>query len=297
MVNFINTMQNEQQETPRKLKANEWLESDAFIAKMDYPNKDFVKSLTRVIASFVWEAPVPILTTWDPLHKRIYFSIGTDKRYFELDENVDNYDYIVNVSRWAYKYFPYYELDEEKEVELSDDEILAKVQKGVNLDDAILLRKKIQIKERGTLVKVDLGNDQFVLDINGDGFVRISGTLNNPKTLSIFLKELRLIQDNKERKNFIFQNSVELKKLPEKPIIKIAHQKNKMINFFIIHYPDLKHEPIIKNEETLNNLEYKWGRFLIRFEDNELRDYCMNYITTRIKDDEIKDWLKTPVGN
>ena len=284
-----------QQDLPRKLKANEWLESDAFIAKMDYPNKNFVKGLTQVVASFVWDAPVPILTTWDPVHKRIYFSIGTEKKYFELDENIDNYDFIVAVSRWAYKFFPYYELDEEIETELSDDEILAKVKDGVNLDDAILMRKKIQIKERGTLIKVDLGNDQFVFDVNGDGFVRMSGTLSNPKTLSVFLKELRMIYNQRERKNFIFQNSIELKKLPEKPIIKIAHFKNKMINFFIIHYPDLKNVSIVKNEESLNNLEYQWGRFLIRFEDNELRNYCLNYVATKLKNDEVQDWLKTPV--
>lgn len=262
-------------ETKQKFKPNEWLENESFMSKIDFHNKYYIESLGKVLASYIKTVPIPVLTTWDPVNKRIYFHVGQEKRFFEVDENINYWDYTYLVHKWLYQFFPRFEVEEEKEVELSEEEIFEKVKEGMNLNDALLLRKKAIVKDVGVITKIHITNDEFVLNRNGFETIRISGSLENPLPLSSFLKQFRSLTDNKEKRDFILKNSKEIKELPEeKKQIIIDYPSQMMKNFFTIRYDDLKKMNITKIYDNV----YEIGRFKLVFESSDLARDCFRYL-------------------
>ncbi len=262
-------------ETKQKFKPNEWLENESFMSKIDFHNKYYIESLGKVLASYIKTVPIPVLTTWDPVNKRIYFHVGQEKRFFEVDENINYWDYTYLVHKWLYQFFPRFEVEEEKEVELSEEEIFEKVKEGMNLNDALLLRKKAIVKDIGVITKIHITNDEFVLNRNGFETIRISGSLENPLPLSSFLKQFRSLTDNKEKRDFILKNSKEIKELPEeKKQIIIDYPSQMMKNFFTIRYDDLKKMNITKIYDNV----YEIGRFKLVFESSDLARDCFRYL-------------------
>ena len=262
-------------ETKQKFKPNEWLENESFMSKIDFHNKYYIESLGKVLASYIKTVPIPVLTTWDPVNKRIYFHVGQEKRFFEVDENINYWDYTYLVHKWLYQFFPRFEVEEEKEVELSEEEIFEKVKEGMNLNDALLLRKKAIVKDVGVITKIHITNDEFVLNRNGFETIRISGSLENPLPLSSFLKQFRSLTDNKEKRDFILKNSKEIKELPEeKKQIIIDYPSQMMKNFFTIRYDDLKKMNITKIYDNV----YEMGRFKLVFESSDLARDCFRYL-------------------
>ena len=262
-------------ETKQKFKPNEWLENESFMSKIDFHNKYYIESLGKVLASYIKTVPIPVLTTWDPVNKRIYFHVGQEKRFFEVDENINYCDYTYLVHKWLYQFFPRFEVEEEKEVELSEEEIFEKVKEGMNLNDALLLRKKAIVKDIGVITKIHITNDEFVLNRNGFETIRISGSLENPLPLSSFLKQFRSLTDNKEKRDFILKNSKEIKELPEeKKQIIIDYPSQMMKNFFTIRYDDLKKMNITKIYDNV----YEMGRFKLVFESSDLARDCFRYL-------------------
>jgi len=262
-------------ETKQKFKPNEWLENESFMSKIDFHNKYYIESLGKVLALYIKTVPIPVLTTWDPVNKRIYFHVGQEKRFFEVDENINYWDYTYLVHKWLYQFFPRFEVEEEKEVELSEEEIFEKVKEGMNLNDALLLRKKAIVKDIGVITKIHITNDEFVLNRNGFETIRISGSLENPLPLSSFLKQIRALTDNKEKRDFILKNSKEIKDLPEeKKQIIIDYPPQMMKNFFTIRYDDLKKMNITKIYDNV----YEMGRFKLVFESSDLARDCFRYL-------------------
>ncbi|HQJ76225.1 MAG TPA: hypothetical protein PKW14_11625 [Bacteroidota bacterium] len=262
-------------ETKQKFKPNEWLENESFMSKIDFHNKYYIESLGKVLASYIKTVPIPVLTTWDPVNKRIYFHVGQEKRFFEVDENINYWDYTYLVHKWLYQFFPRFEVEEEQEVELSEEEIFEKVKEGMNLNDALLLRKKAIVKDVGVITKIHITNDEFVLNRNGFETIRISGSLENPLPLSSFLKQFRSLTDNKEKRDFILKNSKEIKELPEeKKQIIIDYPSQMMKNFFTIRYDDLKKMNITKIYDNV----YEMGRFKLVFESSDLARDCFRYL-------------------
>ena len=258
-----------------KMKPNEWLESERFLSKINFHNKYYIENLGKVFAAYLKTIPVPVLTTWDPVNKRIYVHIGNEKRFFEVDENINYDDFTYLVNKWVSNFFPKFEVEEEVETELSDEEIFEKVKEGMKLDDALLLRKKAIKKDCGIITKIIITNDEFIFNYNGKEYIRISGSLDNLIPLSVFLKKIREIKDDKEKRKFILENSRELKELNEqKKQILIDYPPKMMKNFFIIRYDDLKKEPLVKVMENV----YEWNRFKIVFESKDLERDCLHYL-------------------
>lgn len=257
-----------------KRKANFWLEDSEFIGKSNFPDKYYLESLGKHISNYLKNAPIPVLTTYDPQNKRIYFSVGNEKKGFTLNTELSYYDYITIVKRWLTNFYPQYFLEYEIDVPLSDDEIYQKVREGINLNDAIQMTKKQNFKEKGIIEKIQLTADEFILNINGQSQLRLSGTPQNPVSLSFFLKQIKNIKDQKEKKEYIFSNSLEIKPLSSnKKEIPINYQGHQLYNFFVVNFQDLISEPLKEIEPFI----YSWGRFRIKFESKSLLSDCLTY--------------------
>lgn len=197
----------------RKHKSNFWLTDQEFVSKMDFYDKFYITNLCEYLDSFLKTIPVPIMSTWDPKFKSIYFHLGKIKKNFEVDVNISYWDYTILVKRWLRQFFPQYRIIERIETELSDNEIEQAVREGISLNDALLLKREIDKEDFGIITKIQMTGDQFVFERNKQEYIRISGTINKPLPLSMFLKQIRTISDNKEKRNFILKNSEEIKKI------------------------------------------------------------------------------------
>jgi hypothetical protein len=262
-----------------KKKPNFWLEDSNFIKKSNFSDHYYLESLGKHISNFLKNAPIPILTTYDPQFKKIYFSIGNEKKGFELNTNIAYYDYLTLVKRWLINYYPQYSIEYEIDVSLSDDEIYQKVKEGVNLNDALAITKKATKKEKGIIEKIQLVADEFIINVNEERYLRLSGTPQKPQTLSFFLKKVREIKNQNEKKTFIFENSLEIRKLNDnKKEILINYQGKQLFNFFVVNFLDLKNEKLKELEPFL----YQWGQFKIKFESKSLLNDCLNYYNNQM---------------
>ena len=270
-----------------KNKPNFWLEDDQFISKMDFHDKFYIKNLCNHVAQFLKTIPIPVLTTWDPKYKRIYFHVGLIKNYFEVDENVNYWDYTTLVKRWLKQFFPQYNVKEEKEIELSDDEIQEKVKEGIDINDALQIRKKGIVEDKGIITKIFMVGDQFLLEKDNKEFIRISGTQDNLIPLSKFLKQFRTLTKEEEKRDFIYQNSEEIKRIHffEKSKIVIDYEDSMMMNFFIINYPDLKDQKL----KSISTRLYYWGRFQIVFNGDSIERECISYVNEKRAEEILYD--------
>ena len=147
-------------EEKRKMKPNEWLDSSSdkgrkFLSKLDFYDKYYFESLAIHLTDFLKNTPVPILTTWDARHKRIYFAIGKETVYYPVNTEISYADYVHQVERWAYQFYPKYKLQVETQIGLTDAEIFEKVKhEGYDLNDAILLTKPITVEELGVIERI-----------------------------------------------------------------------------------------------------------------------------------------------
>jgi len=187
-------------EKKSKLKANEWLENkEDFIIKSNFDDKYYLITLARHILNFLRNAPIPILSSYDPVHKSIWFSVGNNSKGFEIDTNVAYFDYLTIIKRWLIQFYPHYELDHIIEEELSVDEVVELKKQATergelfDVQDALLMKKKKIVKETGIIEKITLKSDEFIFNHDGKKFIRLSGTRYNILPLSTFLENIRSI--------------------------------------------------------------------------------------------------------
>jgi len=249
---------------------NKWLEDSEFIHDTNFEDKYYLESLCHHLSNFIKNVPVPVLCDYSTRFKSIYFSVGEDKTNFPLTIDVSYYDYITLVKRWLYQFYPRYEVLVDSE--LDDDEILKLVrEQGYNLNDALLERKKVS--EIGVIEKEIRKEDQFIINIEGVKTVRITGN-KKPLLLKDFMKELRGIKDQQERKNYILDNSREFSTVAiYDKIVRINYQGKQLLNFFIINFPDLKDYDLKEVEPFM----YEWKNYVIKFSSLSLKQDCLKY--------------------
>jgi len=269
------TMLNDLQQNlnQKNRKSNFWLEDIDFLKKTNFKDLYYLESLTKHISNFLKNVPIPVLATYDAKYKRIYFSVGQHKKGFSLDVEIAYYDYITLVKRWLRKFYPQYKVIYEIEDLLSENEIYEKIKQGMKFSEAASLTKKVKKTEIGVIEKIKLVEDEFILVVNGESQLRVSGTLQQPMTLKIFLNELKQISLNEEKRKFIFDHSKLIKILPnpnEKKIL-ITYSGKQLLNFFKINFEDLKNYDLIEIEPFY----YQWGRFYIKFDSKSLLNDCL----------------------
>ena len=253
---------------------NKWLEDSEYIQGLNFEDKYYLESLCHHLLNFIKNVPIPVLATYDEKHKSIYFSVGGQKNYFPLTIDISYYDYITVVKRWLTNFFPKYEIHYTIEIELPGEKILELVNnKKYSLNDALLLREEKVVTETGIIEKEIRREDQFILNINGVKSMRITGN-KKPLLLKDFMRELRNISDQQERRDYIMNNSKEFSILPDyKKTRIISYQGEQMKNFFIINLPDMGDYDLKEVELFI----YFWGYYTIRFSSITLKKECLQY--------------------
>lgn len=268
------------------MKANKWLENTEFIEKIKFKDAYYLETLLFKIAAFIKNAPVPIISSWDNDHKSIYLSIGDNKQFFQLDTNIAYYDMITLMKRWCNPFYPQYELEVEKQVEYTDEEIVNELvsKQGMNLNDAILARKTVKYIERGIIEKVFFGDtdnrDRFILNINGVRQIRLAGNISNGIILPIgeFMEGIRKFSKEKEKytqqdvKDYIEHNSKYISDLKNKGEVLITYKGMQMLNFIRINFVDLYPDYELEQQE---DFVYTWGKFKLIFDSKSLIRDCL----------------------
>jgi hypothetical protein len=261
------------------MKPNGWLSDNKFLQNVEFYDKYYFQSLCLYIDNFIKNVPVPCITTWDYKHEQIYFSVGQESKPFKVDINIAYRDYITLVKRWLQQFYPRYEIGVEREISLPDEEIWEKVKKdGIKLDDALLITKKIKEKEIGIIEKVFFIEDKFILNINNNRFLMISGTEDSICPISTFLPTLRNIENDIEKKKYIIKNSKELKLLEKKEeIIEINYPGFQMKNFVEINYIDLKD----KEFKKIDTRKWQWKNYILNMETNILESDILEFLRNK----------------
>lgn len=266
-----------------KKKYNLWLISVEFLKKFNFSDRYYLESLCYHVHSFLKNVPVQVITYYDKTTDSICFCIGKNKKNFKLNIEIAPYDYVTVVKRWLYQFYPKYEYDYIIQEHYSDQEIIdmLKCKKVVDLNDALLLRKPIEKKEIGVIEKVMMKEDQFIININDQRQLWITGSIKQPLTLTLFKEQLFKLQDNEERRNYIYKNARKIKDLAkdDKEIV-IKYTGKQMINFFKINYEDLKNYELKQIQSYL----YKWDRFLIYFDSSSLLSDCLSFVEKKNKE-------------
>lgn len=264
-----------------KLKLNDWLSSEEFLSKIDFYDKYYFNTLVKYISNYIKNIPITVGTTWDPKNKNIYFLIGDKiKKPFKVSPDIFYDDFIFQVNNWLYSYFPKYRIEYPIEVELTDEEILSKVHnEGMNLNDALSLRKSSTFVEKGIIERIHIMEDTFFLKVNNITQKRISGTLANPLPLSRFLKEVKNLYISKQPGNvirdYIFNNSISTENELEEDTqsVMVNYLSMQMYNFFVIRSEYLKDLSLNK----IADRRWSWGKYIVIFENDILEKDCINY--------------------
>lgn len=247
---------------------NKWLEDSVYINSRNFEDKYYLESLCHHLSNFIKNVPIPVLCDYSERFKSIYFSVGEEKNSFPLTIDISYYDYITLVKRWLYQFYPRYEVLVDSE--LDDNEILKLVrEQGYNLNDALLERKKVP--EIGVIEKEIRKEDQFIINVNGRKTIRITGN-KKPLLLKDFMKELRNIKDQDERKSYILDNSRELSVVTNyEKVVKINYQGKQLLHFIEINFPDLKNFELKEIEPFV----YGWNFYQIKFSSLSLKQDCL----------------------
>jgi hypothetical protein len=268
------------------MKVNKWLENTDFLEKIKFKDSYYLETLCFKVAAFLKNVPIPVISSWDDSHKSIYLSIGDNKQFFALDTNISYYDMITLMKRWCTQFYPQYEIEVEKQIEYTDEEIVNDLvgKQGMNLNDAILARKTIKYIEKGIIEKVFFGDnenrDKFILNINGQRQIRLTGNISNGIIMPIseFMEGIRKFSKEKDKytpldvKNYIEQNSKYILNLKNKNEVLITYRSHQMINFIKVNFPELYPEYELEQQE---DFVYTWGRFKLIFDSKALIRDCL----------------------
>ena len=264
----------------KKEYRNAWLTDSLYIKNSGFQDTYYLESLCYHINSFVKNTPIPVVVELNQKKWGVWFSVGHIRRLFKININYAYYDYITLVKNWLVRYYPQYSVDYEIEVPLEDNEILSKVKnEGLDLNDAIHLKKKKSVKEFAIIEKVMMKEDQFLINKNGKRFLYMSGTIKNPQTISVFKKQLLSIKDDVDKKKFIDENSTLIREFDERKEVVIDYQGQQMLNFFRINFKELNSADF--EWKQTSPFVYKFGRFVVKFSSQNLMNDCLKYFNDR----------------
>ena len=261
---------------------NHWLEDESQIKNMDFPDMYYFESLCFKISAFLKNAPVPITCKYINERGSFLFRLGIEEKYIKANVDISYFDFITLIKCWASKFYPTYSARTIKKIPCTACEMRDFVTKGMFMKDALEQTKDATVFETGIIQKVFITEDTFLLLLDECREIRISGSIKNPLPISQFMKNLRKIvlvrnPSQDDIRNYIMDNSHVLKSfsLQKKPL-NIQYSGKQMYNFFVINYA-LIEDKLIK----IDNFNYTWGKFKLKFESISLRDDCIRYYEGR----------------
>ncbi len=270
-------------------KKNMWLEDEQFLANIGFHDIYYLTSLGRYISNFIKNVPVPPITWLDKKNMRIYFMVGSNQYWFKIDTNIAYYDFLELIKQWLVQFYPQYDVIVENTRKLTEEEIIARKEyaeiKGIpfDLNDALEEEISFSYNEHGIIIKIFMKEDNFIINVNGKKYLRKSGSEKNLMPLSTFLPKLRSIEDDDEKRDFIFTNSKLEKELDAfNKFIIIDYSGIRMLNFFKINFDRLKHGEFKK----IDDYNYVNNNYKIHFENKILKEDCFFYFYNRLENEK-----------
>jgi hypothetical protein len=260
---------------------NDWLTNDIFLQKAYFDDKFYLKELGGAIRYYVDHCPIPMITSWDHVHKRIFFQIGSFKCYIPVNNDIPTKEAIYLAEKQLLQFYPQYEIVTEIPYSELPREILLKdIKDGIVTFDESFNVKKIE-KEIGIIIKIFVTDDSFYIQKKNVIESRLMTSMN----ISTFLKEFRNLQNSsgEDKKLFIEENSIVSQEIKQAfpGSIEIRHKGKMMVNFFRINLEKMEGHELIPLEPNI----YQWGQFKIFFESPSAYDRCLKVI-------EAKDYYK-----
>jgi hypothetical protein len=255
-------------EIKRGSKINSWLvdtnylENESGISKNDMEH--FKKVCDYIYTKYFVTCPVPLFISWDRPNKRFYFSVGDKFCLLPYRNDISEYDYSELLERWSYRFYPGYEIEEEYERVPTSEEIANFVLEGVDPDDAfnrIVIEKK---KEKCTVEKIVVKEDQITININNKRFIALS---RPDKPISEFIAGFRKIDDPYLKKAFLKEYTKNILEVTFLKNIDVKIESKFIENFFKIRVANNFKYPLIPQDEE--GYVYKWGRFTMFFAKRE----------------------------
>lgn len=243
------------------------------LRKSAFSDKIYLFELYEEIKDYMYKCPTPIIVEWVEENFNIIFRVGRNFKAYKVSTFVSPRDFITSVEFWLCTYYPKYYIEQEVITSLtSEEKFKAITEHDLSLEESLDKRNISYIPERGMIIRIYLPDDKFTILVNGKKYIRLSGTINKPMPLSVFLKQLRgfsIGEDKREYfikvKNFIEENSVIDNSDVRDKDIDISYTGRKLDNFIQINKRELcNHDPI-----DLSPLMVKIGMFTIIFESEE----------------------------
>lgn len=198
-----------------KSKINSWMIDIERIDKYSpsFENKEYLYNLLKHVYGFIIHCPSPLLATYDSKNNKLFINIGSEENTFSfsITNNEDLEEFAKKIEVVIFPFYPSYFITYPEERRITVDEIAILMEKNkISFDDAYNHTIREDKEEKGVITKIFIKEDKFKIYINEDPHLRMSSI-----PLSVFLRDLRRIGDDYERKAFIFNNSYEICKIRE----------------------------------------------------------------------------------
>jgi len=239
----------------------------------------YIETLGRYIHNFLMNVPVPIIVSKLNTKSEFTFSIGNNSINIAISEDYAYHDYVTLIRHWATKFYVQFTVILEEDQKLSEQEIMEEINelqknnKLVDVNELLVKTVKVERTISGIIEKVIFKKDEFVLNFNEYKEIRIAGSRNNILNVKTFMKNIRNIEEDSKKYQYLLANSTLVKKLDNLNmyVIDINYTGLKLVNFFKINYIDLKDYILEKESEFV----YTWRNFRIHFENQSLKDDCL----------------------
>lgn len=283
------------EEIKRGSKINSWLVTPDYIRERSGVTQEdlehFITVCDYIYTKFFVTCPVPLFISWDRVNQKFYLSIGDKFCLVPYKNDISPHDYSELMSRWAYRYYPGYEIMIETKRSPTSEEVANFVLEGIDPDDAFnryVVEKSI---EKCTVEKIIVKEDQITININGRRFIALS---RPDKPISEFIVGFRKIEDPYLRKEFLKEYTKNILEVTFLKNIDVKLESKFINNFFKIRVPSNIDTPLVKQDDE--GYIYKWGRFTIFFarkeEVEEAKKIITYYKTNYHSVDNIDGYLK-----
>ncbi|MCG8670164.1 MAG: hypothetical protein MI867_12170, partial [Pseudomonadales bacterium] len=252
---------------------NHWLIDKDFIDSIEFRDKYYIENLFRTIYHFIKKCPLPLVSEWLHNTDEIKIMLGKKEFFHKININIAYFDFVTLIERPLRKFYPKYKVEIVESVPLSSEELKNKVLEGMDLAEAMEERKDNKYIENAILDRVYFEDDIFRIKVNDKVIFRISGSTKNPIGIYSFIKKLKKINTDEEKRDFIEENSIIVSVSPGEKDIYIDYSDRQMLNFFKINAPDL-----YQNNIESNGKGYRWGKYCFDFNSNQLKHECENIL-------------------
>lgn len=202
-----------QQNSEGRQEKNAWLSDEAYLNSRRGLDRNYLLSIAHEVKRCVSGFPVPLVTTYDNSNKTIRCNVGAHTYDIYLQDDPSPKEIHQKLTAAFQVTFPHYcaNTGEMVDVMLSAEEIAELVRTGkIHADEIFNQRRSAPCVETGRIMFVWM-NDKFLLarGRTGDDDKQEIRIAHRP--VIMFLKDVRKIKSDVERRDFILSNSTFIK--------------------------------------------------------------------------------------